>query len=137
MIALDWFAGRWVLTREITDYRADLVGRFTGSAVWTPQGDGLLQVEDGTLRYGSAPPMQASRRYLWQGQGQGAEIDVFFDDGRPFHRVPAPGQEALHDCPPDTYRVRYAFDGPDRFTTRWRVTGPRKDMLLETLFERD
>ncbi len=63
-------------------------------------------------------------------------MHVFFDDGRPFHTVPAHGAEALHDCPPDTYRVRYTYDATDTFSTRWHVTGPRKDAVLRTQFTR-
>jgi hypothetical protein len=134
MIGLAELEGRWTLTRKITDYRAELTGHFAGISTWTPRGDGLLQVEEGTLRYGAAAPMHATRRYLWRAEGQ--ELLVFFDDGRPFHSVPQAGQEAVHDCAPDTYRVRYHWSGADAFTTQWRVTGPRKDMLLETRFER-
>ncbi|UWQ97534.1 trigger factor [Rhodobacteraceae bacterium M385] len=131
---MDALKGRWQLSRVITDYRADLTGRFEGEAAWRPIEGGLEQVEQGVLRYGAAAPMQATRRYLWRSQG--AELAVFFDDGRPFHTVPEEGKEALHDCPPDTYRVRYSFKGRDAFSTLWRVTGPRKDMLLDTTFTR-
>lgn len=134
MIGLDALKGRWQLSRVITDYRADLTGQFEGEAVWRPFEGGLEQVEQGVLRYGAAAPMQATRRYLWRAQV--AELAVFFDDGRPFHTVPADGEEALHDCPPDTYRVRYSCTGTDAFSTLWRVTGPRKDMLLDTTFTR-
>ncbi|WP_341861837.1 DUF6314 family protein [Gymnodinialimonas sp. 57CJ19] len=134
MIGLDALKGRWRLSRVITDYRADMTGRFEGEAMWRPFDDGLEQVEEGTLRYGAAAPMQATRRYLWRSEG--ADLAVFFDDGRPFHTVPKAAEEALHDCPPDTYRVRYTFADKDQFSTLWRVTGPRKDMLLDTTFTR-
>jgi hypothetical protein len=35
-----------------------------------------------------------------------------------------------HWCDPDTYRVAYTWEGPDRFSYSWDVTGPRKDLLL-------
>ncbi|ABD55579.1 hypothetical protein Jann_2662 [Jannaschia sp. CCS1] len=132
VMRLDDLRGRWSVERVIEDHRADLTGRFEGEAIWSPDANGLVQTEVGVLHYGSASPMQATRRYLWRAQGEG--IAVFFDDARPFHIVPAPGQEALHDCPPDTYRVRYAFTGLDAFTTVWHVTGPRKHMTLTTRF---
>lgn len=134
MMKLHAFEGRWDITRQIEDQRAALTGHFTGTCVWTPDGDGLTQEETGTLTYGAAPPMQATRRYLWRTDGRATH--VFFDDGRAFHTIPAPGEEALHDCPPDTYRVRYTFDGPDAFSTIWHVTGPRKDAVLTTRFTR-
>lgn len=134
MMQLRDLEGRWRVSREITDHRAGLTGHFVGEAVWSAANDGLIQAEAGVLTYGTAPAMQATRQYLWQAQG--TDLAVLFEDGRPFHTVPAPGQEALHDCPPDTYRVRYWFDAPDAFTTRWDVTGPRKDTRLLTTFTR-
>lgn len=125
--------GRWQVRRHIDDRRAGLRGQFEGEAVWTPDTEGLIQTETGVLHYGDAAPMQATRRYLWREDARG--LHVLFDDGRPFHRVPQPGREALHDCPPDTYSVWYAFDGA-AFTTVWHVTGPRKDMTLTTRFTR-
>ncbi|WP_224815210.1 DUF6314 family protein [Hasllibacter sp. MH4015] len=133
MINLSDLEGRWRVNRVIEDERAGLTGRFEGVSVWTPERDGLLQSEDGILTYGGAAPMKATRRYHW------AEIDgalhVFFDDGRPFHVVPQDGAEAVHDCPPDIYRVTYRFRGAG-FDTCWRVTGPRKNMVLTSTFAR-
>ena len=134
MMRLPDLEGRWRVTREITDHRAGLTGQFTGEAVWSARNGGLIQTETGVMTYGTAPPMQATRRYLWQMQG--ADLVVLFEDGRPFHTVPAIDEEAVHDCPPDTYRVRYWFEGVDAFTTQWDVTGPRKDMRLVTTFAR-
>jgi hypothetical protein len=66
-----------------------------------------VQEEAGTLHYGDAPPIRAERRYLWRAEGDG--LAVFFEDGRPFHRV-GPGRLSdRHDCAPDTYDVTYLF----------------------------
>lgn len=126
--------GRWQVVRTIDDRRAGLLGRFTGETRWVADPDGLVQVEEGTLIYGNAAPMQATRRYLWREDPSG--LQVFFDDGRPFHTVPSDGAEAVHVCPPDTYRVRYMFEAPGHFATQWHVTGPRKDAILNTRFEK-
>lgn len=125
--------GRWRVLRDIDDRLAGLTGQFEGEALWSLDTDGLVQTETGVMTYGTAPPMQATRRYLWREDAGG--LHVFFDDGRPFHTVPPPGKEALHDCPPDTYRVRYSF-AADTFTTIWHVTGPRKDAVLSSVFTR-
>jgi hypothetical protein len=129
------FVGRWRIEREIEDVRAGRTGRFTGEAVFegAPEAgaDGLLYVETGTLVLEGAAPMAASRRYHWKGGGAGA-IDVFFEDGRFFHRIdaeePTPG--AVHACDPDLYRVRYDFRGWPRWLAEWRVSGPRKDYAM-------
>jgi hypothetical protein len=134
MIALADLEGRWRLARVIADARAGVTGRLEGEASWHADADGLIQEEAGTLHYGGGPPMQATRRYLWRWVG--AEVEVFFDDGRPFHKLPAPGVEAVHHCAPDLYRVSYTFDLPDMFTQVWQVSGPRKDMVLTSRFTR-
>lgn len=133
MWKLNDYQGRWHVLRDIEDRRAGLCGRFEGEGVWMPDAEGLIQTETGVMTYGSAPPMQATRRYLWREDTHG--VHVFFDDGRPFHTLPDAGGEALHDCPPDTYRVRYTFTD-NAFTTIWHVTGPRKDAVLTTHFTR-
>lgn len=138
MIGLDGLEGGWRVVRVINDIRAGLEGRFEGACTWVRDDDGMVQEERGVLRYGTAAPMQASRTYLWREDDQG--LHVFFADGRAFHTVPALGpaqaKEALHDCSPDTYRVRYTFENARAFTTRWHVTGPRKDAVLVTKFTR-
>lgn len=133
-LTLDDLEGLWHLGRVIEDRRAGVTGRLEGESRWTPDGGGLMQEERGLLRYGRAAPMQAARRYLWRADDAG--LNVLFDDGRPFHIVPVAGEIAEHHCPPDHYRVRYAFDLPGRFTTTWHVAGPRKDATLTSTFTR-
>ncbi|MBF9030169.1 trigger factor [Rhodobacterales bacterium HKCCE3408] len=134
MITLADFAGRWRLRREIEDRRLGLDGRFEGLAEWEPEGAGLRQTETGVLHFGSAAPMRATRVYLWRWQAH--RLVVLFEDGRPFHDF-SPGEpEALHDCAPDTYRVRYDFTGWPAWESRWHVTGPRKDAVILSRFVR-
>jgi len=133
MITLADLAGAWRLTRRITDHRAGLSGHLSGSSHWTPDSIGLRQEEAGVLIFGTAPPMQASRAYLWRAEGAG--LAVFFADGRPFHRL-GPGQLAdRHHCAPDLYDVAYDFSHWPEWTQSWRVSGPRKDMTIESRFQ--
>ena len=134
MITLDDLRGTWRLSREIDDLRAGLTGRLTGEAGWRADGMGLIQEERGLLRLGDAPPMQAERRYLWRADG--VALAVFFEDGRPFHSL-APGRLCdRHECPPDTYDVTYRLHGSGAFSTEWRVTGPRKDLVIRSDYTR-
>jgi hypothetical protein len=129
------FAGVWQLERVIEDVRAARTGRLTGEARFEPDADGLAYAEEGTLVFPGAAPVRASRRYLWRDGGAGT-IDVWFEDGRFFHRFDAedPAPAATHDCPPDLYRVRYDFRDWPRWQAEWRVTGPRKDYGIFTRF---
>jgi hypothetical protein len=126
------FAGRWRIARRIEDTRAGLAGRLEGLAEFRPGAGGLTCDERGELRYGTAPPMPATRRTLWRAGAPG-RIAVFFDDGRPFHDFAlGPAAEAAHDCPPDRYLVAYDFSRWPAWQVRWRVAGPRKDYLSIT-----
>lgn len=129
------FAGDWIIERRIEDVRAGCAGRLDGAARFAAGPEGLLYSEEGLLTLGGGPGVTASRRYLWREAGGGA-IEVRFEDGRFFHRFyadeAAPG--AVHDCPPDQYRVRYDFARWPRWTAEWRVRGPRKDYALVTRY---
>ncbi|PRX29760.1 hypothetical protein SAMN05216257_11021 [Meinhardsimonia xiamenensis] len=134
---LEDFAGRWRLAREIEDFAAGHVVRFSGEALFAPEEGGALALtEEGTLTLPGATPLKASRRYLWRA-GQGGAIEVLFADGRPFHVI-APGAkpEAEHLCPPDHYRVAYDFTGWPDWRAVWRVRGPRKDYRMQSLYRR-
>lgn len=134
MIRLADLAGVWQLSRRIIDHRAGHEGRLEGRCTWQPDADGLRQEEEGLLYIPTSPPLTARRRYLWRSEG--AALCVYFEDGRPFHRL-APGQLAdRHHCDPDLYDVHYDFsDWPD-WTQSWRVTGPRKDTTIISRFHR-
>ena len=126
--------GAWTLSRRIEDRRNAQMGTMEGVSVWKPSALGLVQEETGEMVLGEGRPMQATRRYLWQAQDGG--LDVYFDDGRFFHRVPDAGRAARHDCDPDVYVVRYDWTWPLGFQTTWVVTGPRKDYTMVSEFRR-
>ena len=132
----DWLAGNWRIERRIDDRSAGEASDFTGEATFAPDGPAaLLYRESGTLRSGGRA-LRATQSHRWTFTASSAE--VAFADGRPFHAVAPVGRnaEALHDCPPDLYRVRYRFETPERWRQTWHVTGPRKDYTLESLFTR-
>ncbi len=128
---LEAFAGEWEIDRAIEDVRAGRQGRFTGRARFRPDGDELAYREEGTLAFGDAPAMAASRDYRWRDTGGGV-IEVRFADGRFFHRFlpDEPEPADVHLCDPDTYRVRYDFARWPLWQAEWRVTGPRKDYAM-------
>lgn len=127
------FLGRWSLSRAIDDRRAGRPGTFVGTAEFTADGPGAANyVEEGQLMVPGLVAMKASRRYRWVFAG--AEIEVFFEDGRPFHTirgdVGAPA--AHHDCPPDVYDVTYDFARFPLWRATWEVRGPAKDYTMQT-----
>ncbi len=128
-------AGAWRLRREIDDRRAGTAGCFEGVATFVPVGAGLAYSEAGELHLAGQTPMRAERRYLWRvGAGR---VGVLFGDGRTFHDFDPsearPG--AVHDCPPDVYRVAYDFSAWPRWNAVWEVRGPRKDYRMVSRYE--
>lgn len=124
--------GRWQVERDLLDRSDGTRGTFSGVVLFTPTDDGgLVLSEEGTMRW-PAFTGPASREYVLKPSGQPEALDVFFPDGRPFHRMSFAPDANLdtHWCDPDTYRVLYTWEGPDAFSYSWDVAGPRKDLLL-------
>lgn len=145
-----YLRGTWNVQRSLFDRATGAHGSFTGSVTFAamdsaPDDDGaLLQRESGTIRWGQHEG-PATREYVWRPTSEGHTMDVYFPDGRFFHRVslsaePASpdsaGAQAEHWCAPDTYRVFYEVLGPDELRYEWDVKGPAKDLLLTTVLAR-
>ncbi|WP_440130498.1 DUF6314 family protein [Arthrobacter globiformis] len=136
-------AGRWAVERTMLDRAAGTRGTFTGVVIFSPDGDGGLRFhEEGTVVWPAADggtfTGPATRDYLLRPADTPDALDMLFPDGRPFHRMsfsPEASQDR-HWCDPDTYRVTYVRHGEDRFSYVWDVTGPRKDLLLESVLRR-
>ncbi|MEL7166588.1 MAG: DUF6314 family protein [Pseudomonadota bacterium] len=126
------FAGRWRLSRVIAPV-GQPEAQFEGVAEWVPDAEGRLSyAESGLLRVPGQAEMRAERRYVWD-----AELNVWFEDGRFFHAVPAGGGQAGHWCDPDWYEVTYRFGDWPAFDVEWQVRGPRKDYTSVTRYTRD
>lgn len=139
----DYLLGNWQIDRTLLDRATGSRGTFTGVVSFTDTDDGGLRLrEDGTVQWtpagGAAFAGPASREYLLRPAATPDTMDVFFPDGRPFHRIGFGGQDHrdTHWCDPDTYRVDYTRLGPDEFHYRWDVTGPAKNLLLDSVLRR-
>jgi hypothetical protein len=142
-----YLLGSWTVARTLLDRAPGSRGTFTGVVRFTETDDGGLRFrEEGTVSWASVPggpagtPFSgpASREYLLRPTAAPDTMDMFFPDGRPFHRMgfgPRSSQDQ-HWCDPDTYRVRYTRTGPDEFRYEWDVTGPAKDQLLTSVLRR-
>lgn len=125
------FIGVWRLDRRIEDRLTGQGGQFRGTARFDGDDKRLAYLEQGVLTLGTAAPMQAERRYVWTAAPNGG-IDVWFEDGRPFHTIDTTTTTptASHDCAPDRYDVAYDFSDWPRWTATWTVLGPRKDYSM-------
>lgn len=131
--------GHWQLERDLLDRSDGTRGTFSGVVIFTPTDDGGLALrEEGTMRW-PAFTGPASREYVLKPAARPDALDVFFPDGRPFHRMSFTPVASLdiHWCDPDTYLVAYSRQGPDAFSYSWDITGPRKNLLLDSRLTRD
>ena len=135
-LTLSDFIGTWRLERQIDDRLTGAPLYFSGVAVLSPGGDGLLYHEQGALRPTGGQVMQSSRSYRWRAVD--GRIAVDFDDRRPFHEFDPVARiaEAQHWCDPDDYTVRYDLADWPLWQTHWRVRGPRKDYLMTSRYFR-
>ncbi|MBM1222364.1 trigger factor [Ponticoccus sp. SC2-23] len=126
------FLGRWRITREIED-RLGPDARFDGEAVISETAPGRwLYHETGRLGFGTGPLFEAERRYVWAPDATG--IEVFFEDGRAFHRIPLAGGADRHHCDPDLYDVTYDFTAWPQCWAIWTVSGPRKSYVMRSRY---
>ena len=76
--------------------------------MFRPIPSGLHYTETGQLTLIDTT-FTAERTYLWSAPTPG-QIALQFADQREFHSFAlGPNPAAVHDCPPDTYRVAYDF----------------------------
>jgi Family of unknown function (DUF6314) len=139
-----YLLGSWSVERTLLDRASGTRGAFTGVVRFSPSSadGGMVLYEEGTLHWpapgGSPTSNAASRSYLLRRTSAPDTLDVFFADGRPFHRMSfeANASHDQHWCDPDTYQVRYVLEGPNAFRYSWDVQGPAKDLLLESTLRR-
>lgn len=137
----DFLKGVWRLERRLDDRRAGQQGLLTGKADFSPEGDAMLYSEEGRLVIGPSSnpvhdgPAAQVHRYVFDAPGRAR---VEFRDGRFFHDLDLSDGRwaATHLCPPDRYDGDFTALGPDSWRVVWRVTGPRKDLILDSHYRR-
>ena len=129
------FLGRYRLTRQIEDARAQAQSRFEGEAVIAAISDGASYREVGQLVM-NGQRFEAERSYIWRQEGP--RIGVSFADGRPFHDFDpvAGGKATEHLCGADWYRGGYDFRSWPEWSVTWDVSGPRKRYRSVSVYNR-
>ncbi len=131
-----YLAGTWALTRRALDRRRGTRHDISGRAVFSPEDDGLHYRETVSWEAnGGTFTGHRVYRFTFPVPGQAA---VCFEDGQFFHTLDLTnGADRVgHDCPPDRYDGTYRVLDAARYEVSWRVKGPRKDLLLVTLYTR-
>jgi hypothetical protein len=132
---MDWLRGEWTVTRVINQGTGSFSGRASFAAD-PASADVLIWTETGRLRLGGHDG-PAGRTLRIEPASDGA-WEVRFADGRHFHALDLSdgSDDVTHLCGPDTYRGRYEVQTADRFAVTWRITGPRKDDVIESVYDR-
>ena len=128
-----WFRGRWQMVRIIENVTEGVIGEFWGECDFEPDGLGLTCREEGVLRFRGVD-YHSGRVSLWRFPGK-EQIEVRYEDGRPFHAFLLDDPKAEHLCGQDLYRVSYDF-APDTWLSVWEVSGPAKDYSMTTRYRR-
>ncbi|MEU7577653.1 DUF6314 family protein [Streptomyces sp. NPDC041068] len=139
--ALAHLAGTWHVERTVHDLTDGSEGLFTGTTFFSPlpapDTGALLHHESGTFTWhGTARPAERTLRFL--PGGEPGTVRVEFADGRFFHDLDLRTGRwtADHPCAADLYRGEFAVTDADHWSSRWRVGGPAKDLLLVTQYRR-
>jgi hypothetical protein len=138
------FAGRWQIERDIPGLAA-----FRGEAEFAMTGrpDVLAYAESGILTTLAGHQAPASRRLLYCRMD--GRLAIKDDDARrrgallhllAFARQTGDAARLAashrHRCGADSYDLEMRIIDADRFETRYRVTGPRKDYRIDTICRR-
>ncbi|MFH1805751.1 MAG: DUF6314 family protein [Pseudomonadota bacterium] len=137
-------AGEWSLSRDL-----DMVGRFTGTArLWVAEPDrrDLLRYrEEGVLYRTDGQEFDGFREYDFINTPHGIELR-FRDPARfgrfyvclDFAKDPVGNMTArdIHPCGDDIYHHTMIWHDQNHFETEIKISGPRKDYMLHSLYRR-
>ncbi|NQV46342.1 MAG: hypothetical protein HQ504_01020 [Rhodospirillaceae bacterium] len=128
--------GGWSLSRTINDLRQNMPGAMQGHAVIGPAGDRFEYREEGELRFGDY--LETVHRVYGYAFPEPHRAEVHYEDGRLFHHLDlSTGFWTVeHLCNEDTYRGAFRIDGPDVWRSNWFVTGPDKEIILDSRYQR-
>ena len=142
--ARTFFAGDWSFLRLIEDRRLKITGSIIGHArvearrnlekKRDAKDEVFAYTEKGNLVFGDHQGA-AERRYLYRFPNASSVV-ISFEDERPFHAfaIIAGRAQAEHRCAEDLYRTEVTLLDRRSWRSRWRITGPRKDLILETAY---
>jgi len=137
-----YFSGHWTLSRTMNDLKLNMPGAMEGLASFSlaefEDGlSGLLYHENGELRFGDyREDVNRSYQYIIR---EPRSADIRFDDRRFFYHLDLTSGRCLmeHQCGDDMYRGRIRVDNEDVWRISWFISGPRKEIVLDTRYHRN
>lgn len=133
-----YLSGTWEIERALVDHASGQVGTLRGTATFIPTSEGALRHEEhGELSWGLHHG-SASRAWSLVPAGGPGGFDVYFEDGRFFHRLDlrTGSWTAEHLCGDDVYAGSFWIETNEGWAYSWTVIGPRKRLELTTRLTR-
>ena len=144
MPVLDLFSylqGDWILTRKITDLKLNTPGFMNGTTAITKKPDTgekpvLAYREEGELFFGEYKG-KVFRNYEFCFPMAHKAL-VLFSDGKIFHELDLSSgfTQVEHLCLKDTYRGSFRVESLDVWLSKWQVSGPSKELILDNHYQR-
>mmetsp|Transcript_22518 Transcript_22518/g.72810 ORF Transcript_22518/g.72810 Transcript_22518/m.72810 type:complete len:180 (-) Transcript_22518:206-745(-) len=150
--------GEWRLSKTLEYKRGGITGSFEGNAEFVPLADMpdnrclVSFTESGCFIAADERSFETRNRLLYDFSDP-TSVQVFFDEcalpdgqrtaqavldgARYFHSITIPSLGMNeHPCGPDVYRGKIELLAPDEFEIVWRVSGPRKDGKIVSVFRK-
>lgn len=139
-------AGNWTLVRDL-----GAAGQFTGDVTFhaaDPDQPNVLRYrEEGFLTRPDGKRFDGYREYDFVLHEDLGAIELLFRDPLSFGnryvllQFGEEGEEGvcardIHPCGEDFYHHCMIWNGPDHFETKIKITGPKKDHLLHSIYRR-
>ncbi len=131
--------GFWQFCRTVPN------GSVIGTARFTKQGsEELYYREEGRMTFLNGSSHRVYREYVYKLEK--GVISVFFYEKplRLFHHLEVADASdypitarGVHLCGCDQYDAIYQFEGPDKFSLKYLIQGPKKDYSIFTIFEKN
>jgi len=136
-----YLQGNWELTRTITDLRLNIPGFMSGTVAITiqPEKGGkptLAYREEGELQFGEYKE-KVFRDYEFCFPVAHSAL-VLFSDGKIFHELDLSSgfSRVEHLCFEDAYRGSFRVDSPNVWLSKWLISGPSKELILDNHYQR-
>lgn len=128
--------GDWRLVRRLESREPRRSGTAEGLASFRPMEGGLDYLETMDVCFADYRG-HATRGHRYRLVEPG-RADVCFADGGFFHSLDLRRGRwrAEHVCGEDVYRGSFRVIGPQVWVVRWRVRGPRKNLRITSVYER-
>ena len=132
--------GKWKIQREISAPDGTSKGKMWGSGTFDIyEGNQLLYQEQLFHETEHENLLTATKFYRYHfAQGQ---VSIHFyqeEEGRLFMTLPISDGElkGYAKCKDDGYFLRWNWVNPNAFLTRYQITGPKKNTIIESEFKR-